>query len=379
MAALRTTFGAISLVVVTFCGQPTAAYAGQLRKVWQLDLRKVVHRTNGLPEFPVLALRFSPDGQKLAVNADIYGTGQDRKSRLLLVGVDHPTTNVQQFEIEWGILENELGRGSALNFGWAPSGEIIYAVGKVIHLADQTTCDLPNLSVFISDEVAISAPIPTPFYSSTKVMFFDQNCHQREEWEAPESWVISDVSTDRRLLSVMSHQGITTSLSGVESLIVDPLRRKVLQRWPAEYTWGPAWEFADSGKAVCIAGNVLQSDHAPAICRNVDTGKVIAETQGNGIEPIAMATHASRGVVSDYRRRKIPFDYEYQTTFKGRYVWDFASGRKLASWYPESETSPFVSSHANQITEPFRFAISPDGQYVAEGGNGKLTLYKIEP
>jgi hypothetical protein len=29
--------------------------------------------------------------------------------------------------------------------------------------------------------------------------------------------------------------------------------------------------------------------------------------------------------------------------------------------------------------EPFVFAISPDGEYVVEGGNGILRLYKIEP
>jgi hypothetical protein len=99
----------------------------------------------------------------------------------------------------------------------------------------------------------------------------------------------------------------------------------------------------------------------------------------NGTEPIATAAHATRLVVSDYRRRKPLFDYEYRTIFKGRVIWDFGTGKVLASWLPESETYPYVSSHGEQITEPFRFAISPDGHYVAEGGNGKLRLYKIEP
>ena len=76
---------------------------------------------------------------------------------------------------------------------------------------------------------------------------------------------------------------------------------------------------------------------------------------------------------------KIPFDYEYRATFKGRYVWDFATGQELASWMPESETYANVFTPTKQVTELFRFAISPDGQFVVEGGNGIVRLYKIEP
>jgi hypothetical protein len=115
------------------------------------------------------------------------------------------------------------------------------------------------------------------------------------------------------------------------------------------------------------------------VCRSADTGREIGETPGDGDEPIAAAALATRIVVSNYRRKKIPFDYEYQSTLARHYVWDFGTGRELASWSPESQTYPNVFSPPKQITVPFRFAISADGQYVAEGGNGKLRLYKIEP
>jgi hypothetical protein len=181
-----------------------------------------------------------------------------------------------------------------------------------------------------------------------------------------------DASPDRSLISVQ--RDIDAAHVG-EWLIVDPLGRRVLQRWPG---FPAVWTFADNGKAVCQGGAVYESRRARATCRYVDTGKVIRQTKTNGIEPIATAAHVSRVVVSDYRTGFL-CGGECRPTFKGRFIWDFGSGQELARWYPDSGTYPTGSSPAKQFTEHYPFAISPNGQYVAEGGNGKLRLYRIEP
>ena len=366
-------FCTISLALTIWCGTPRFANAGKLTRVWEIDLRQAVKAKNGMAEFPVFALRFSPDGHKLAVIADVYNTDGGRKSRLLVGRVDHPPTNFKEFEVEFGILDN--GRLGALNFGWAPSGEIVYAVGKVAHLAEGTTCDLPNQSVFVSDDVAMSTRgvPPSGNITGTQIKFYDGSCKERGQWDVPESWLVSDVSTDRGMLSVLRE----ISIGRAEDLIVDPMARKVVQRWNGSRAGG--WQFADSGRAMCQGGAGFNPERTPTLCRNVDTGKEIGETLKTGAEPIETAAHSLRVVVTDYQRTKIPFSYEYHSEFKGRYVWDFRTGQELASWHPESQTYPSVFSPAKTITEPYCFTMSPDGQFVAEGGNGIIRLYKIEP
>jgi hypothetical protein len=377
MAAMRAYRCSIPLAVLLLHAGSTSASTGGLHKVWEVDLRKLAIPRSGHAGLPVFALRFSPDGKKLAVIAGVYGSGQERESRLLVIHTENPSVNVQEFDIPFGVLEDEHGRGHALNFGWAPSGQIVYALGKIIHLQSGESCELPNQSVLISDDIAVLAqPYPPPVYSSTRLIFFDQRCEKQGEWDVEGGWLIMDVSTDRHLLSIASSQGHE---SGLTQLIVDPLARRTVRSWPWKDIWGPAWEFADSGKTVCVAGNPAQGEPSPATCRNVDTGLEIAKTTRNGDEPIAVASYATRLIASEYRSKHIGFGLEFETTLQGRYVWDFASGKELASWYPPFETYPNVFSAEKQVTEPFRFAISPDGQYVAEGGDGTIRLFRIGP
>src|SRR5271156_5290204 len=89
----------MSLVLAALESQAPLTHAGTLRKVWEIDLSKAVRRSDGSPDFPVFAMRFSPDGRKLAVIADVYRTQGGRKSRLLVSSVDHPSSNIPQFEI----------------------------------------------------------------------------------------------------------------------------------------------------------------------------------------------------------------------------------------------------------------------------------------
>jgi hypothetical protein len=53
---------------------------------------------------------------------------------------------------------------------------------------------------------------------------------------------------------------------------------------------------------------------------------------------------------------------------RDRLVWDFRSGKELARWQPKMQTE----------REAYRFDISPDGEYIVEGGGNRVSLYRIE-
>ncbi len=60
-----------------------------------------------------------------------------------------------------------------------------------------------------------------------------------------------------------------------------------------------------------------------------------------------------------------------------RVIWDFASGKELASW--KSKAQEFCIIEGRPIKRDYCFDISPNGEYIVEGGAGVLSLYRIKP
>ncbi len=89
------------------------------------------------------------------------------------------------------------------------------------------------------------------------------------------------------------------------------------------------------------------------------------------------ALRAKRAILSEYGWRIYFEGWETEMgSLKRWVVWDFGTGKEIASLKPKWQ-SDGVGGH--EMKEPFRLAISPDGQYVAEGGSGILHLYKVKP
>ena len=134
--------------------------------------------------------------------------------------------------------------------------------------------------------------------------------------------------------------------------------------------------FADGGNVVCALDGTGRQ--GVAHCWDVDSGAEIAKrTNGNPHWPMKTALHAKRAVLSEYGWSIYLEGWETELgSWKRRVVWDFGTGKELASWKPKSQ-SYTISGH--EVKDFFKFAISPDGQYVGEGGGGRIYLYRVKP
>jgi len=168
--------------------------AGQLRKVWEVNLKeniKEVEHTKVLQP-TVFALRFSPDGQNIAVVVEQYVPegSKDRRSHLLVIPVPPSNASIRQFEISAGVSDlDSLGRWES--FEWTAAGDAILADGELVRLRDGSPCS-PALG-----------PIENAYAEEGRIARFlllDRDCRVGADWKFAGDWILNDLSMDRSLL-----------------------------------------------------------------------------------------------------------------------------------------------------------------------------------
>ena len=309
---------------------------GTLEKVWEVDLKKALkgEHLGARQSYRVEKLSFSPDGQQIVAHLGALG-----ETKVLFRVQDQAVLGVFDGDI-YG------------TFAWSPDSQIIYSGRHVVRLADKETCDLPRAvsPKFVGKDSLVALFVGTvPLTPDGKVDFnlqhrgpahlrlFDLNCQEQDSWEVPSNWLIGDASPDRGLLSIP----VIESTPWTTELIVNPFEKKILHKWTAQDA--PRGRFEDHGKALC-----------GRTCWDVDTGTRIVSGR-----PI-------RIVLDEGDKRQ---------------VWDFNSGKEVVSWKLNFITYSISLDldGFNRDRRPFPCAISPDGEYIAEGSDGKIELSKIQP
>ena len=94
---------------------------------------------------------------------------------------------------------------------------------------------------------------------------------------------------------------------------------------------------------------------------------------------MATAAHSSRIVLTDWRYQPYIILDGGADILRKRIVWDFETKEEIISWRSGTQRYPSFFSNNESRTEPFAVALSADGTLVAEGGDGIIRLYRIQP
>lgn len=361
----------LALIVTAFSGLSAA----DLVQVWQIDLSTVMNEPSGFSDQPTLAIRFSPSGRSIAIVSSWIRSANPPqvKSRLVILRADDPKVGIREFEINAGAEDHESSVQTASNFQWSPSEDAIDATGDIVHLTSAETCNVSHHGGFIASNKLVARERETG--SLSHLVFSDPECRATETWTVKENWEIQDALAARGLLAIWADG---------ETLVVDALARKVVQRWPKGSMPTPFIRFADGGSAICGADHARRFGKAPLRCWDVTSGKQIAEAPTvNGGIPFATSERASRLIASNKTYVPIPFSHfgpnTHNEALRARVIWDFKTGKELLSWHPPVQTYQLRLIDSPKMDQDyFKFAISPDGEFVAEGGNGTVRLYRIQ-
>jgi hypothetical protein len=328
-------------------------HAGTLRKIWDFDA--------GAPG--VYALSFSPDGRHVAA---VVGPSRDKEFVLVLDAGD-PRATMRRLDIN--------PKSLSVSISWSPSSQQIMIANTRVRLQDGRTCSLSDatgLPSFVSEDRLAGGINRTitprtgnkPAIAQLFLNVFDSDCQSAG---VPDIAIrgIFDTSADRGLICVRL---------GTQTVIMDAFSKIVLREFPS---LRGSVRFAESGRSIC--GAVGPEWQVSVSCLDMDTAKELATTREFTYLEVKASLHARRVVLSNYGRKFDFIEFGWGlASLKQRIVWDFGTKKELVAWSPKSQTL-ITSDRPLGWSQPYTFDISPDGDYIVEGGAGTVSLYRIEP
>jgi len=360
------------------------AECGQLEKIWAFPTNVIpIAGNNDLP-IGIYSLAFSRDGKRIAV---IIGRSQ-RDQELTVLDVQTPSVNFLHFHVDARILEWESDGGKAIQ--WSPSGQYLTLGNTIVNLTGGSSCTLPSVGQWVGPERVIALNV------RRRLSLFDRECRETSVWKQStddqfvEYFAVS-AEGDKMLITEPT---IRRSVQDeVSSSMVDVNTHRVLRRstWrlttpTTSETDGIAFpsraQFADNDNALCGRRGTYWGGSIE--CSTPEIGTILGVITGWNAPNLRPAVASSRIVISDYSKRLdflIEFRW-YVGPLRKRVVWDFRTGQEIVRWKPkvqELQTISGTPNSDNRATQPYRFDISPDGEFVVEGGAGVVTLYRIKP
>lgn len=308
---------------------------GGMEKVWEVRLSDYLSGTDaslGLLAYDAVAAAFSPDAKFLAVT-----TYRDQhRAHLLVLDVASPKTAPKHFDLD----------SCPQDIQWSPTGAVMKICDTVLRLSDGNTCHEDRSARFVDAE-------QLGHFAQPNFVLDDLGCKMTASWPLDGDLVVD--SAPARNLALFR--------SGGRLKILDVGTREVLGSWTRISSAGRA-AFVAAGRTVCLSDGLERRMR----CWEVSTGTEMSSLPKlNGVLDSVAASSSRILINTSVHMMVLPLDRCCDFLFRWR-VYDMISGRQVASW------------PMHDVNGPWNICVlSPDGRFVAEGGDGVVRLYRLTP
>jgi hypothetical protein len=349
-----------------------AAFAGNsLEQVWELRLSDILTEPatwSPAKGHSIVDLAFSPDGKKLA--ATIYAG--EMRTHLMILDVQSPKAGFRQFDLE------TCGRFLT----WAPDGGALLVCGRVLRLDDGSSCELLKGDYSTIERKIVNFVNSNYWLTADRVIRADRTvtdlgCQPIETWRMTGNWYVAGTVPTRgwMLLGQSTERTVNgKTLRFPEYAIAD--------RDSHTFTAGPLLRAAYQDR------NTLMAEGARAFCSQLTPGggykpmlrcwklpggelfPLASELKNYGITQAAYSS--PRVIAEEWGYHAFDFEKEVPDILRVIVV-DLFPARRVASLKPRTQREYF----SLQGDRYYRYALSPKGELLAEGGDGVLSLFRL--
>ena len=197
------------------------------------------------------------------------------------------------------------------------------------------------------------------------------------EWTFPEPISVLGVESNLDRVAVATRGRSTTTPKTHEIAVLDSKDRNEIRRWSLPGGAPYFGSFAKSGTTLCAMETSPTPDATDLICWDIESGsELLHQTLPSGWSVFMIGGGELIGI-EHHDIKKVPRFLQplAQTstvmTNPARCIWDLRSARETAELPIRTQwVLPGVDA-------PYAWTISPTGDFVAEGGTGVITIYRV--
>jgi hypothetical protein len=207
------------------------------------------------------------------------------------------------------------------------------------------------------------------------------DCKRSGAWPLEPNWQIAAVAASSQGWVLLEHPEKATPSWGCEYSAVDLASHRALNGWPIRTSrCGIHIAVAVGAEALCF--NVDENLH----CRAINgAAEIPVPKQARGYQLNQAAISSARVVADRWEYDRDPWwslPLIFWIPYPGspplprkRAVFDLRSQTWISSWKPriQDARSPYITDH------PYHCALSSSGEFLAESGDGGVTLYRFAP